>query len=94
MSDSQERIRLNVGGKHLLTTVATPTAKSCYFRCMLSGDWTEAQHNKEEIFIDRDSDLFKHILRFMRASEEGQGQVVKALSNAERSLLLEEVLSN
>jgi len=55
---------------------------------MLGGDWAET--DEQELFIDRDGELFKHVLRFLRASQEGRLQVVRSLTRTERALLHEE----
>lgn len=56
-------IKLNVGGKIFETTRST-LCKSQYFDILLSGKFNDTQ--KDVIFIDRDSDIFKHVLRLLR----------------------------
>ena len=82
-------IELNVGGVRYTTSSTTLLSEpSSYFACLLSGDWEDAA--RPEVFVDRDGELFKYILRFLRASPEGKGQLVKSLSAADRVALLEE----
>jgi len=59
-----ERVKLNVGGKQFETTKET-LLKSDYFKSLLEGNWKENQSN-EELFIDRDPDLFQNILNILR----------------------------
>lgn len=56
-------IKLNVGGKIFETTRST-LCKSQYFDILLSGKFNDTQ--KDVIFIDRDSGIFKHVLRLLR----------------------------
>lgn len=58
-----KRVILNIGGTKFETFKSTLTTRSIYFRAMLSGLYRD---DKEDIFIDRDPELFKHLLRFMR----------------------------
>ena len=55
---------------------------------MLSEDWHDKGHS--ELFIDRDGEMFKHILRFLRASPPGKVELVRSLSRADRIALAEE----
>ena len=57
---------------------------------MLGGDWSDAA--QAEVFIDRDGDLFRHILRFLRASPEGKARVQEGLSPFEKTALVEEAM--
>lgn len=68
-SMSSSRVRLNVGGKIFETSVDLLCEKSEYFRALLKGGFKEAISSGEEvreIFIDRDSAPFKHIMRLIR----------------------------
>ena len=56
--------------------------------CILSRDWNdEAQ---AELFIDRDGEMFKHVLRFLRASPQGKVDLVQSLSHGDKRALAEE----
>ena len=80
---------LNVGGTRYTTTLSTLLSEQdSYFSCLLGGDWSDTA--QAEVFIDRDGDLFKHILRFLRASPEGKARVPQVLSTFERLELAEE----
>lgn len=87
--ERQNVLALNVGGTHYTTTLSTLLSQDkSYFTSLLSGDWAETGQN--ELFIDRDGELFKHILRYLRASPEGQSQLVQTLPKSEQVLLAEE----
>ena len=83
------RVTLNVGGTLYTTTRSTLLSEAgSFFTSLLSNDWEgDAQ---QQIFIDRDGDLFKHILRCMRESREGQLEVIETWTEGQRSLLLRE----
>ncbi len=55
------RIKLNVGGKHFETTRETLELSS-YF-----DNWEESK--EDELFIDRDGEIFTHVLRLLRYPE-------------------------
>ena len=60
-------IHLRVGEREFWTSKTTLTGGSTYFASMLSGNWTETEHEHHNaIFIDSDPDIFTHILRFLR----------------------------
>jgi len=89
MEGTQNIVVMNVGGTRYTTTVATLLSQvSSFFNCLLSDDWAEA--GQKELFLDRDGKLFKHILRFLRASLDGQRQLVQTFSESERILVAEE----
>ena len=69
-----------------LTTLLSE--ENSFFTGMLGSHWAET--DEQELFIDRDGELFKHVLPFLRASQEGRLQVVRSLTRTERALLLEE----
>ena len=87
--ERQNVLALNVGGTHYTTTLSTLLSQdNSYFTSLLSGDWAETAQS--ELFIGRDGELFKHILRYLRASPVGQTQLVQTLSKSEQTLLAEE----
>jgi len=89
MAGSERRLVVNVGGTKYATSVTTLLSEAnSYFTSMLGGDWAET--DQQELFIDRDGELFKHVLRFLRASPEGRLQIVQSLTRAEKALLREE----
>lgn len=67
---SSDRVVLNVGGQLFHTYKSTLTLTSNYFRSMFESGFAEKfdenEKQKDEIFIDRDPDNFKEILRYMR----------------------------
>ncbi len=86
MAGSDRRL---VGGTRYTTSLTTLLSEgNSFFTGMLGGDWAET--DEQELFIDRDGELFKHVLRFLRASQEGRLQVVRSLTRTERALLHEE----
>ena len=88
ISSVMQRIRLNVGGIRYTTTCDTPLSEAnSYFSCLLSGDWKDTMGS--ELFIDRDGELFKYILRFLRASPQGKASLVQNLSIQDRDALTE-----
>lgn len=89
MAGSDRRLVVNVGGTRYTTSLTTLLSEeNSFFTGMLGGDWAET--DEQELFIDRDGELFKHVLRFLRASQEGRLQVVRSLTRTERALLHEE----
>lgn len=60
-------IELNIGGTRYTTTKETLTSNSGYFSAMLK-NFREGEERKE-IFIDRDGELFRHVLYFLRTKE-------------------------
>ena len=59
-------IALEVGERKFKCNEDTLTAESEYFASQLSGTWTFYTQADGFAFIDRDGDMFEHILRFMR----------------------------
>lgn len=89
MAGNDRRLVVNVGGIRYTTSVTTlRSEQNSFFTGMLGGDWAET--DEQELFIDRNGELFKHVPRFLRASQEGRLQVVRSLTRTERALLLEE----
>ena len=89
MAGSDRRLVVNVGGTRYTTSLTTLLSEeNSFFTGMLGGDWAET--DEQELFIDRDGELFKQVLRFLRASQEGRLQVVRSLTRTERALLHEE----
>lgn len=62
---SDKRIKLNVGGK-IFETYQRTLIQSRYFNSMFS-KFAESKSN-DEIFIDRSSELFEHVLNYLRDS--------------------------
>ena len=60
-------ISLQVGERHFCTSEDTLTGESEYFKALLSGNFSDKQSDGS-IFIDRDGDMFVHILRYLRTS--------------------------
>ena len=86
---SHRCVTLNVGGTLYTTTVRTLLSEpNSYFTDLFGGKRDDAV--QAEVFIDRDGELFKHILRFLRASPEGKPQLMQTLSVADKVALLEE----
>ena len=63
-------VQINVGGRHFDSSRAT-LRKCGYFRSMLDEDWFDG----ERIFVDRDGDLFHHLLAFMRSGKRPAARV-------------------
>ncbi|KAJ3293469.1 hypothetical protein HK104_004440 [Borealophlyctis nickersoniae] len=64
MTDSL--VKLNVGGQRFLTTRETLTSQSAYFTALLGKDFKTPTMVDDHIFIDRDGELFAHILQYLR----------------------------
>ena len=60
-----DRVVLNVGGTRFHTTFSTLASSSSYFAACASGSWRES--SADEIFLDRDADVFSALLTMMRA---------------------------
>ena len=89
MPGDQRRITINAGGTRYTTTPNTLLSQeNSYFTCILSRDWNDEAQG--ELFIDRDSEMFKHVLRFLRASPQGKVDLVQSLSHADKRALAEE----
>jgi N-acetylneuraminic acid mutarotase len=71
------RVMLNVGGQIFYTSVATLTSKpGTMLSAMLSGRYAVETAEDGSVFIDRDGDLFHHVLDYVRdgivsVAEEG-----------------------
>ena len=89
MQRPQGCITLNVGGTRYTTTLGTLLSEeSSYFTCLLSRDWNDAA--QAEVFIDRDGEMFKYTLRFLRATQEGKASLADNLSGPDKVALLDE----
>ena len=66
-TSQQDRIQLDVGGTVFHTNRTTLVGSSAYFHGMWSDEsnWTETDH-QDELFLDRDSDVFRILLSAMR----------------------------
>jgi len=63
-------IKLNVGGKKFTTTLSTLTHKTdSMLAAMFSGRYGHVMDDEGNIFIDRDGELFGHVLAFLREGE-------------------------
>lgn len=60
-SDTRDRVVLDVGGTRFTTSISTLSANSTYFASMCSR-WEP----NEEVFLDRDPDVFRVLLSCMR----------------------------
>ncbi|GAM27045.1 hypothetical protein SAMD00019534_102200 [Acytostelium subglobosum LB1] len=66
-SSSRSLVKLNIGGTKYLTTRDTLlSAQSTFFTALLSGSCGNAMDSDGHYFIDRDGDIFAHILSYMR----------------------------
>lgn len=65
---SDERIKLDVGGKTFSTSLSTLTTKipDSFFGAMFSGRWQEKKEEDGCFFIDRDPSVFGLIIQFLR----------------------------
>ncbi|EFA76274.1 hypothetical protein PPL_10035 [Heterostelium album PN500] len=71
-------IELNVGGKHFMTTLQTLTQYSdSFLGVMFSNRFQLSFDKKGRVFIDRDGDLFHHILSFLRSGSDNVGFTTK-----------------
>ncbi|XP_030855885.1 uncharacterized protein LOC115929903 [Strongylocentrotus purpuratus] len=67
---SDNQIGLNVGGKIYLTTRDTLTRyPNSFFAIMLDSDIPSDRDAQGNYLIDRDSEIFRHVLNFMRCGE-------------------------
>lgn len=60
-------VKLNVGGILYETTIETLTKYDSFLSFMFSGKFDLNINNDGYIFIDRDGDIFSHILTFLRS---------------------------
>ncbi|KAH3745618.1 K+ channel tetramerization subfamily protein [Pelomyxa schiedti] len=67
---SSDIVRLNVGGRLFVTSVATLTCRgSSFFTGLLSGRMPSVRDESGAYFIDRSADCFAPILEFMRTGK-------------------------
>jgi len=67
MSEAQTgRVKLNISGKIVQTSVTTLTTKSNFFRAMFSGNYKNEKDENGAYFIDRDGSNFDIILNYLR----------------------------
>ena len=67
MEASNSVIRLNVGGRSFCTTRATLTSvPGTMFEALLSGRHAVLKDSEGGIFLDRDPDIFEHVLAYLR----------------------------
>ncbi|KAI1727139.1 BTB/POZ domain-containing protein [Ditylenchus destructor] len=82
--DSQQIIHLNVGGQRFSTSRSTLSwVPDTFFTSLLSGRITSVEDGNGAIFIDRDPDLFRRILNYLRTKQVD-------LSNVNLSMLKHE----
>ena len=69
------KVLLDVGGTKYATTIDTLTReKNTFFTALFSTQWElERDPDDKSIFIDRDGDLFQHILAYLRTNREPVG---------------------
>lgn len=80
-----------MGGTKYTTTRSTLLSQdNTFFTSLLSQEWAGQGGCQQDFFIDRDGDLFKHILRYLRGSQEGQLEVIKTWTETDQNLLLQE----
>lgn len=97
-SDNERMIKLSIGGKSFITLYGTPKL-SPLFNHLLSSDASQITYiNNDEIFIDRNRDLFRYILQYMRSYEisiDDENVDLKALHiEAELYQLMDLFMSN
>lgn len=70
--DDSHVVNLNVGGKDYATTVATLNTfpNSLLAKMVSAGTGAARVDDKGNYFIDRDGELFRHILNFLREPED------------------------
>src|SRR5687768_1540161 len=76
---------LNIGGIHYTTIKETLLKKMNFFEMLLNGNVFNTLDHGGNIFIDRNSELFKYVLEFLRTS-------VLPKKTLHDKLLLEELL--
>jgi hypothetical protein len=84
-------VKLNVGGTRYTVGLATLTgAESSYFEALFSGRWQQALTDDGEVFIDRDGDVFKHVLHYLRARASGSDALYLPADEPTRAALVAE----
>ncbi len=69
--DESRVVNLNVGGKVYTTTVATlRTFPNSVLAKMVAGTCAVRVDDKGNYFIDRDGELFRYVLNFLREPED------------------------
>lgn len=70
---AQGLVKLNVGGVKYTTSLTTLIAvPDSFFASLFSGDWQSTRTAEGDIFVDRDGELFKHVLQYLRAARDQQ----------------------
>lgn len=62
------RVKVQVGGETFITTRATLEPASAYFARLFATEWSSGAPD-EELFLDRDPDVFRVLLSFMRSGK-------------------------
>ena len=62
-------VEVDVGGHKFKCDQATLTDGSDYFAAQYSGSWTITMQEDGSVFIDRDGEIFSHILAFLRSGD-------------------------
>ncbi|CAD7701662.1 unnamed protein product [Ostreobium quekettii] len=89
-SGRQRIVNLNVGGVRYTTTPSTLSAEvGAFFDILLSGRWEPDVDGQGSIFIDRNGDLFKHVLEYLRARSSGDSRFRLPLHSVDELLALE-----
>ena len=63
---SERPLHLNVGGQVFTAFGDTLTFRSSYFRLLLADGGPFAPVDKDQLFVDRDPDMFVHVLTYLR----------------------------
>ena len=65
MSNNKDTIKFNVGGRHFeVSRDLIDTHSETMLGKLVSGAWQEDP--EEVVFIDRDGDIFAHVLNYLR----------------------------
>ncbi|WIA14852.1 hypothetical protein OEZ86_003569 [Tetradesmus obliquus] len=84
-------IKLNVGGVPYATSLATLTCvPSSYFSALFSGRWEQQVMQNGEVFLDRDGEVFKFVLQYLRARASCSDAVCLPADEATRGQLRSE----
>jgi len=67
MEKASKWVKLNVGGTLFTTSKQTLVSKSAFFRALFSGQMAAERDETGAYLIDRDGDLFRPVLAFLRA---------------------------
>ena len=65
-SGNSDRVVIDVGGRHFVTSKSTLISNSSYFSAIFSTEWSNDAESESCYFIDQDPDAFVVLLEFMR----------------------------